>query len=203
MYPGMPPHHGKNHRTNPIVTAPRSDAPASPQDATPAERPWHLAASDAERVMAEFEHALICLSEAFGRYNLQGLAGASGDLSFSGQDNMVLHIIATLERPKSLSDISRFMNRDDLANIQYSVRKLQKAGLIEKASDRSNRGTTYQTTADGRELVDAFVARRRELVLGPAEEMEQLREQLRGATKVMSHFIGLYDQAARVMTTRS
>jgi hypothetical protein len=33
--------------------------------------------------------------------------------------------------------------------------------------------------------------------------MEQLREQLRGATKVMSHFIGLYDQAARVMTTRS
>ena len=42
-----------------------------------------------------------------------------------------------------------------------------------------------------------------ELVLAPAEELEQLREQLRGATKVMSHFIGLYDQAARVLTTRS
>lgn len=185
------------------MTAPRAPAPSNPQDSHSAERPWHLAASDAERVMAEFEHALICLGEAFGRYNLQGLAGASGDTSFSGQDNMVLHIIATLDRPKSLSDISRFMNRDDLANIQYSLRKLMKAGLIEKASDRSARGTTYQTTVEGRERVNAFVARRRELVLGPPEEMEQLREQLRGATKVMSHFIGLYDQAARVMTTRS
>ena len=106
--------------------------------------------------MAEFEHALICLGEAFGRYNLQGLAGASGDTSFSGQDNMVLHIIATLDRPKSLSDISRFMNRDDLANIQYSVRKLLKAGLIEKASDRSARGTTYRSTAAGRAAVAEF-----------------------------------------------
>lgn len=176
------------------------DAPAP--DAVTAQ-PWHLAASDAERVVAEFEHALICLCEAFGRYNMQGLAGVSDEASFSGQDNMVLHIIQTLDRPKSLSDISRFMNRDDLANIQYSVRKLLKAGLIEKASDRSARGTTYRTTEDGREVVAAFVARRRDLVLAPAEEMEQLREQLRGATKVMSHFIGLYDQAARVLTTRS
>lgn len=179
-------------------------APSPDADADAADNPaWHLAVSDAERVVAEFEHALICLCEAFGRYNMQGLAGVSDEASFSGQDNMVLHIIQTLDRPKSLSDISRFMNRDDLANIQYSVRKLQKAGLIEKASDRSARGTTYRTTEDGREVVAAFVARRRDLVLAPAEEMEQLREQLRGATKVMSHFIGLYDQAARVLTTRA
>ncbi|GLT22893.1 transcriptional regulator [Zoogloea oryzae] len=191
----------------PAVTARRTATPDAVDDAPApdavAAQPWHLAASDAERVVAEFEHALICLCEAFGRYNMQGLAGVPGEMSFSGQDNMVLHIIQTLDRPKSLSDISRFMNRDDLANIQYSVRKLQKAGLIEKASDRSARGTTYRTTEDGREVVAAFVARRRDLVLAPAEEMEQLREQLRGATKVMSHFIGLYDQAARVLTTRS
>ena len=188
------------------VTARRATAPDASDDLTPSGEgtspPWHLAASDAERVVAEFEHALICLCEAFGRYNMQGLAGVSDEASFSGQDNMVLHIIQTLDRPKSLSDISRFMNRDDLANIQYSVRKLLKAGLIEKASDRSARGTTYRTTDTGRAVVADFVARRRELVLAPAEEMEQLREQLRGATKVMSHFIGLYDQAARVLTTR-
>ncbi len=174
-------------------------APSAAAGDTPT---WHLAASDAERVVAEFEHALICLCEAFGRYNQQGLAGVPGGLSLSGQDNMVLHIVETLGRPKSLSDISRFMNRDDLANIQYSVRKLLKAGLIEKASDRSARGTTYRSTAAGRAAVAEFVARRRELVLGPAEEMAQLRDQLRAATKVMSHFIGLYDQAARAMSTR-
>lgn len=177
---------------------------SSPVDtAASDEAAWHLAASEAERVVAEFEHALICLCEAFGRYNQQGLASVAGGYTFSGQDNTILHIVATLERPKSLSDISRFMNRDDLANIQYSVRKLLKAGLIEKASDRSARGTTYQVTAAGRQVVAAFVANRRELLLAPAEEMAQLREQLRAATKVMSHFIGLYDQAARVMSTRS
>ncbi|NTV12302.1 MAG: winged helix DNA-binding protein [Zoogloea sp.] len=168
-----------------------------------ADKSWHLATSEAERVVAEFEHALICLCEAFGRYNLQGLASVADGHTFSGQDNMVLHIINTLDRAKSLSDISRFMNRDDLANIQYSVRKLQKAGLVEKACDRSARGTTYRTTAEGKATVERFVQQRRELVLGPAEEMAQLREQLRAASKVMSHFIGLYDQAARVMTTRS
>lgn len=81
------------------ATAP-DDVPAS------AAQPWHLAASDAERVVADFEHALICLCEAFGRYNMLGLAGVSDEASFSGQDNMVLHIIQTLDRPKCSGLIS-------------------------------------------------------------------------------------------------
>lgn len=163
---------------------------------------WHLAHTETERLIAEFEHTLICLCEAFGRYNLQGLSTVAGDNSFSGQDNSVLHIINTLGRPKSISDISRFMNRDDLANVQYSVRKLLKAGLIEKAHDRSARGTTYTTTEHGRQVVESFVKLRQELVVSPTSEVEQLKEQIRIGTKVMATFTGVYDQAARVLTTR-
>ena len=166
------------------------------------DRRWHLAQSAAEVDTTELEFALMRAFEGFGRWQTECLASVC-DLAATGPENAMLHIIRMNDRPKSLKEIARLMNRDDVPNIQYSLRKLMKAGLIEKASDRSARGTTYQTTAEGRERVNAFVARRRELVLGPPEEMEQLREQLRGATKVMSHFIGLYDQAARVMTTRS
>lgn len=175
--------------------------PLTPASPTPAEH-WHLAHSETERLLAEFEHALICLCEAFGRYNMQGLSNVESDSAFSGQDNSVLHIISTMGRPKSLSDISRFMNRDDLANIQYSIRKLVKAGLIEKANDRSTRGTNYRTTEEGQRVVESFVNLRRELVVAPTSEMEQFQEQIRTTTKVMASFIGIYDQAARVLTTR-
>ena len=164
---------------------------------------WHLAHTESERFLAEFEHTLICLAQAFDRHNLRGLVAAIGDSSFNGQDNTILHIIGTLDRPKSLSDISRFMNRDDLANIQYSVRKLLKAGLIEKANDKSARGTNYRVSAKGRKVVDAFVKLRQELIVEPMQEMERFKEDIKIATKVMGLFVGMYDQSARVMTTRS
>jgi predicted MarR family transcription regulator len=163
---------------------------------------WHLAHTESERFLAEFEHTLICLAQAFDRHNLMGLVTTIGDSSFNGQDNIILHIIGTLDRPKSLSDISRFMNRDDLANIQYSVRKLLKTGLIEKANDKSARGTNYRVSAEGRVVVDAFVKLRQELIVEPMKEMEQFKESVKVATKVMGLFVGMYDQSARVMTTR-
>ena len=37
-------------------------------------------------------------------------------------------------KPRSVSDLSRFSNRDDIANIQYSLRKLTAAGLDRKGA---------------------------------------------------------------------
>ncbi|UCV03887.1 winged helix DNA-binding protein [Dechloromonas denitrificans] len=163
---------------------------------------WHLGQDSLEKTMANFEHTLMCLNEAFARFNWQGLATAAHDLTFSSQDNTILHIIHTLGRPKSVSDIARFLNRDDLANIQYSIRKLLKAKFIEKADDRSSRGTTYRTTASGKSVIDDYVNTRRNLVAKPASDIANIEEQLQVATRAMGVFIGLYDHAARVLTTR-
>lgn len=78
-------------------------------------------------------------------------------------------------KPRSVSVLSRFTNRDDISNIQYSLRKLTAAGLIEKVSGSTNRDTRYQPTEKGRKLTDELVAIRRELLIGPGAICPTLR----------------------------
>ena len=61
----------------------------------------------------------------------------------------MLHIIRMNDRPKTIKDLARLTNRDDVPNIQYSLRKLIGAALvIRKGSGRS--GVTYEVTKEGR-----------------------------------------------------
>ena len=90
---------------------------------------WHLAASDAEVDTTELEFALMRAFEGFGRWQSECLASVC-DLAATGPENALLHIIRMNERPKSIKDLARLTNRDDVPNIQYSLRKLIGAGLV-------------------------------------------------------------------------
>src|SRR5262249_20884817 len=118
---------------------------------------WHLANSERERAFAEFQHALICLGEAFYRFIGKTLVHVTEDQNFTGYDSVILHTIHAADRPKSITELQEFTNRSDIANIQYSVRKLEHAALIEKVPRTSGRGTKYQITRNGREVVRAYV----------------------------------------------
>ena len=57
--------------------------------------------------------------------------------------------------------MSRFSNRDDISNIEYSLRKLAAAGLIEKVPGSTNRDTRYRDTSGARpDRVPGFIAAR-------------------------------------------
>jgi predicted MarR family transcription regulator len=107
-----------------------------------------------------------------------------------------------LPKPRSVSDLSRFTNRDDISNIQYSLRKLAAAGLIEKVPGTANRDTRYRPTAAGRALTEAMVSRRRELLINPSTNLKDVEAQLRAATAAMSLLTGLYDHVSRVLSGR-
>ena len=92
---------------------------------------WHLAARDYQVAFTELEFAIIRVSAAFERWQSDCLACCHGT-PFSGSDNVILHVIRMHDRPKGISEIRRLLNRDDQSNLQYGVRKLLKAGLIEK-----------------------------------------------------------------------
>jgi predicted MarR family transcription regulator len=170
---------------------------------TPKKPSWHLAASRLERDVAEFELALICLTESFYRIMRQSLATELHDQSISGQDNIILQTIHTRSQPKSISDLCRLLNRDDVSNVQYSVRKLLATGLIEKAEKSAKKSTTYRTTDQGASVVDHFVNLRRELVIDAiAEQVTAPNERLASAIQLAGILTGIYDQAARVMVTR-
>jgi predicted MarR family transcription regulator len=117
----------------------------------------------------------------------------------AGQDNVILQQIMAASRPLSVADIARFANRDDIANIQYSLKKLLRARLIAKSKPSSMRETTYGATGLAQQLTRNFVALRRTLFTNSVAETKDFREQLTSGAKLLNTITGLYDHGTRVL----
>jgi len=105
------------------------------------------------------------------------------------------------DRSKSISEIGRLLKRDDQSNLQYGIRKLLKAGLIEKAKNGgSKKSVTYQASKLGREVTDDYASFRRELLVSLTSEMSGTQD-LDAISKVLNLMSGLYDQASCVAAT--
>lgn len=160
---------------------------------------WHLAKTAAEIDMAELEFALMRTNEGFARWQSECLASVS-DVAASGAENALLHIIRMNERPKSIKELARMTNRDDIPNIQYSLRKLLAAGLVvRQGSGRS--GVTYEVTAAGRRVTDDYAALRRRLLIAAIEALPGFAERLADATRTLNHLSGIYEEISRVAAT--
>ncbi|MBT4521663.1 MAG: winged helix DNA-binding protein [Halieaceae bacterium] len=159
---------------------------------------WHLAQSDEELRITELEFAILRISAAFDRWQKDCLS-CCVDGGLSGIDNTVLHIIRMHDRPKSISEVARLMNRDDISNLQYSLRKLTKVGLIARAATGdSKRTAAYEVTAEGTRVSDLFAQFRRELLLSLTDSIKDLDVDLVTASKVLNITSGLYDHASAV-----
>ncbi|HEY7608968.1 MAG TPA: winged helix DNA-binding protein [Alphaproteobacteria bacterium] len=164
---------------------------------------WHLGESEVELAFAEFQHAVICYAESFYRFIGKSLSTIAGEPNLTGYDSVILNTIHVLDRPKGVTEIQHFTNRGDVANIQYSIRKLIRAGLAEKVPRAAGRGTTYRVTAKGRAVAREFVAARRALLSQIPVEGGKLTARLADARNVLTLMTGLYDQASRLITTRA
>lgn len=161
------------------------------------DKKWHLATNTHEVALSELEFALFRISEAFERWQSDCLA-CCVDGNFSGTDNALLHMIRMHDRAKSISDLARLLNRDDLSNLQYSLRKMAKADLIEKAKGDSKKGVTYQVTPKGLEVTDAYARYRKELLLTLTGSIANFEGKLEDASQALNLMVGMYDQAACV-----
>lgn len=174
---------------------------SQPDTAPDLDRRWHLAGTDHEIAVAELEYAMLRSYEAFGRWQAECFAAVSG-LDMNGGDNAILHVIRMKDRAKGVKEIARLMNRDDIPNIQYSIRKLQKAGLIAKNAAASHRkGVTYSVTARGRQVTDSYAALRRELLIHLTQAVGNIEDDMRHTTRTLDLVSGIYEQAARVAAT--
>lgn len=160
---------------------------------------WHLAQSSVEIDTTELEFALMRAFEGFGRWQSECLANVC-DLAATGPENALLHIIRMNERPKSIKDLARLTNRDDVPNIQYSLRKLIGAGLvIRKGAGRS--GVTYEVTEEGRRVTDDYGRVRRRLLIAAIESVPEFSHRLEEATRTLNLLSGIYEEVARVAAT--
>ena len=174
--------------------------PVQSDDAkVPLDYHWHLAQGDAEVDTTELEFALMRTFEGFGRWQSECLASVC-EIAATGPENALLHIIRMNDRPKSIKDLARLTNRDDVPNIQYSLRKLIGAGLVErKGSGRS--GVTYEVTPEGRRVTDDYGALRRRLLMAAVGNLPGFAGRLAEATRTLNLLSGIYEEIARVAAT--
>jgi predicted MarR family transcription regulator len=174
--------------------------PRAPAKAAEPKVARHLATTPHEFAVTRFEQGLICAAAAF--YRFYGvLLGPEGRVrSISGQDNAILQQIMAARRPLAVTDIARFANRDDIANIQYGLKKLLRAGLIEKAGRTSARETSYVVTELARHWTRDFLTLRRQLFTDPAARMPNFDDQLEKSAHLLNLIAGFYDHGTRVMS---
>ncbi|WP_202313886.1 MULTISPECIES: winged helix DNA-binding protein [unclassified Mesorhizobium] len=171
------------------------------QEAAPGslDRTWHLARTPLEIDVAELEYALMRSFEAFGRWQAECLASVV-DFAASGPENALLHIIRMNDRPKSIRDLAYMANREDIPNIQYSLRKLIKGGMVERSgSGRS--GVTYEVTDLGRDVTDRYADVRAALLIDAVRHVPELAQRLEDAARTLELMTGIYAQAARNAAT--
>jgi predicted MarR family transcription regulator len=160
---------------------------------------WHLAQSAEEVDATELEFSLMRAFEGFGRWQSECLASVI-DLAATGPENALLHIIRMNERPKSVKELARLTNRDDVPNIQYSLRKLIGAGLVvRKGAGRS--GVTYDVTELGWQVTNDYGAVRRRLLIAQIAAMPGFSARLADATGTLNLLSGIYEEIARVAAT--
>tara|TARA_R110002020_G_scaffold16871_42_gene59704 strand:+ start:5803 stop:6354 length:552 start_codon:yes stop_codon:yes gene_type:complete len=125
---------------------------------------WHLARTPEERRLADLEFALERVAQAY--YRWKGVCFAEvAELNVSGDDVAILNMVRFEDRPKRLSEIARLLNRTDVPNLQYAMRKFVKAELVEAIGTGSRRDMRYQVTPAGLEVTEAYAALRRDVLL--------------------------------------
>jgi predicted MarR family transcription regulator len=163
------------------------------------DRRWHLARTPLEIDVAELEYALMRSFEAFGRWQAECLANVI-DFSASGPENALLHIIRMNDRPKSIHDLACMTNREDIPNIQYSLRKLINGGFIVRRG-RGRAGVSYEVTSLGRQVTERYADVRTALLIDGIKRVPELAKRLKEATRTLELMTGIYAQAARVAAT--
>ena len=158
------------------------------------------AAARHERAVTAFEYAAWHLGSAFARWRRDCLASIPG-AGLSGAEASILHIIHLNRTAKGLAEISRLLHRDDLANLQYGIKKLLTLGYIEKADAKAPRKSmTYRASSKGQELVEAYLQRRRDTLLRLTASLPGTSDAIENATVMLHVMIGIYDQASNIVS---
>lgn len=160
------------------------------------DKTWHLADDKQALPFTEFEFQLWRVFNGFIKWQ-EDCQQYVHNQHLTGNELALLHVVRMKDRPKTIYELSRMFNRDDPNNIQYSLGKLIKMGLIEKAKDNSTKkALSYQITKEGIKNTDAYQEARHELLLNLFAKSDIDPEELEQAAKIMNKLRALYDEAS-------
>ncbi len=178
----------------PAATQVRPAAPDTPGS-------WHLARTETERQLSDFEFSLERLAQAYYRWKAACLAAVC-DTPLTGDDVAVLNVVRMGDVPKRLSEVGQLLNRVDVPNLQYATRKLVRAGLIETDGGTSRKETRYRATESGRAVTEAYAALRAATLPPLLETMDNWTAKSEATGRQLDLLSSLYTHAAQTAITR-
>ena len=144
--------------------------------------------------LSEVEFGMILAQHAFGRWMVRGMA-AAGVSDLSPLDVLVLHTVNHRGRPKKLADICLVLSIEDTHTVTYSIRKLEKPGLV--TSGKQGKEKTISITPAGERACQRYGEIREALLVDAVRSAGLPEERLSEIASFLRALSGHYDQAAR------
>lgn len=148
--------------------------------------------------VSEFEYGLILASHGFQRWMVRAMT-AAGVADMSPLDVLVLQTVRHRGKAKKLADICVVLNVEDTHTVNYSVKKLIKAGLAK--AGRIGKEKTVEATPEGAALCEQYRQIRERLLLDAVGKLGIEGEQFSKLSALLRLLAGQYDQSARATTT--
>jgi predicted MarR family transcription regulator len=153
----------------------------------------HLA-QGAMPALSEFEFGLIMASHAFQRW-MERCMAAAGHPGMSSLDVLVLFSVHHRTKPKRLADICLVLNVEDTHLVTYSIRKLEKAGLVK--AGKSGKEKTVVLSEKGEQACMKYREIREDLLVDTIRSLGLKSEDASELARQLRVLSGHYDQAAR------
>ena len=157
----------------------------------------HLAASQVPEA-SEFEFGLIVVGNAFNRWVVRCMA-AAGLSGLTAMDVLVLHHVHHRARDKRLADIAFTLNIEDLHVVNYALKKLLAASVVE--TTKMGKEVLYRTNAQGKAFVEQYREIRERCLIAALSPEHGDGDTVAQTARVLRWMSGLYDQAARAATS--
>lgn len=158
----------------------------------------HLVSEEAAE-LSEYEYGLIVAANAFNRWISRCMAACGGG-EMSPLEVLVLHAVNHRARDKRLADICFTLNVEDSHTVNYALKKLLAAGLVQR--QKRGKEQFYSTSPAGQKACADYRDVREACLIGSFGALGGIDPQEIGeAAKALRALSGLYDQAARSATS--
>lgn len=145
--------------------------------------------------LSELEFGLIVAYNGFSRWMGRCMT-AAGNANLGPLEILVLHNLTHRERGKRLSDVCFMLNIEDAHTVNYAIKKLVKAGLVE--GEKSGKEMLYSPTGEGIKLVERYRDVREQCLI---DGLNMDGEELQEIAATLRRLSGVYDQAARAASS--
>lgn len=163
------------------------------------EKPSEWREVDAELMpITRFEESLQVLKNAFEQW-VKRCGSRAGLTGFSSMEIQVLHIVGRAREPRRVGDICFVLNVEDAHTVNYAVKKLLKAGLLQ--SQRSGKDVTFVVTKEGGLRMDDYAAIKKQFLLEASVRFSGDEIPLGDLAGKLHLLSALYEQAARKAET--